>query len=78
MTAPERRQADLLDHYRRRLARDPAAAAPPDLDPAIAAVARALARQRAPAPDAAFTAALRQRLFDHQRQETTMARQPAP
>jgi hypothetical protein len=63
MTARERRQAELLESYRDMLARDPAAIPPPALDPEIAAMARLLARHPAPAPGAAFTAALRRQLL---------------
>lgn len=76
MNPHERQQAELLDRYQRRLTHDPSATPPSDLDPEIAAIARELARHRAPAPDAAFTSTLRRRLVQSQPREGVMTDHP--
>ncbi len=82
MSAGDREQAELLDAYRVMLARDPAAATPGGLEPEVAAVAKVLARHYAPAPDAAFAAALRRRLLagasQGQGKEATMTHRQDP
>ncbi|MDP9375869.1 MAG: DUF4179 domain-containing protein [Chloroflexota bacterium] len=82
MSAGDREQAELLDAYRVMLARDPAAAPPGGLEPEVAAVAKVLARHYAPAPDAAFAAALRRRLLagasQGQGKEATMTHRQDP
>lgn len=82
----EARQLALLDRYERALMGDPAAPPPPGLDPGLATVARALARQlggpppgRAAAPTRAFRSALRRRLEEQAaRYHTTPARDLPP
>lgn len=78
MIASEREQAELLDTYRDALAHDPATPPPAGLDAAVAAVARVLVRECAPAPDAAFTTALRRHLVAESEATTTRARRPDP
>lgn len=63
MTTSAQRQADLLAAYKDALARDPAAAPPAGLDPALASTAQRLRQSlRPPEPEPAFVSTLERQL----------------